>query len=286
MSRSLKSDQENNDQVDLVNNKKRWTLGDFEISETQLGNGMFGIVYLAREKKSGTLVALKVLHKKDLEEHNLVDQLKREVEIQSHLRHPNILRMYGYFHDGERVYLVLEYAARGELFKELRLKGGIFPDRVAAAYARDVASALAYLHTKSVIHRDLKPENLLLDECGGVKLADFGWAVQTVPFERRQTFCGTLDYLPPEMIEQIPHNELLDVWSLGVLIYEFLVGHPPFVAEGSETVRKIVDGDLKFPETINQDARELIESLLQKDPQKRVSVGMILNHPWILKNTS
>jgi serine/threonine protein kinase len=131
--------------------KKTWTLADFELGKP-LGKGKFGHVYLAREKRTGFIVALKVLYKSELEEGKVEKQLRREVEIQSHLRHPNILRLYGYFYDDKRVYLILEYAARGELYKILR-EAGRFKEEQAAQYIQQMTHALLYLHSKHVIHR-------------------------------------------------------------------------------------------------------------------------------------
>ncbi|KAJ0964677.1 hypothetical protein J5N97_025815 [Dioscorea zingiberensis] len=193
---------------------------------------------------SNHIVALKVLFKSQLKQSQVEHQLRREVEIQSHL-HPNILRLYGYFYDQTRVYLILEYAAKGELYKELQ-KCNYFSERRAATYIASLAQALIYLHGKHVIHRDIKPENLLIGVQGELKIADFGWSVHT--FNRRRTMCGTLDYLPPEMVESVEHDASVDIWSLGVLCYEFLYGVPPFEAkEHSDTYRRIVKVDLKFP---------------------------------------
>lgn len=204
--------------------KRQWALEDFEIGRP-LGKGKFGNVYLAREKQSKFILALKVLFKTQLEKAGVEHQLRREVEIQSHLRHPNILRLYGYFHDATRVYLILEYAPLGAVYRELQ-KLSKFDEQRTATYITELANALSYCHSKRVIHRDIKPENLLLGSAGELKIADFGWSVHA-PSSRRTTLCGTLDYLPPEMIEGRMHDEKVDLWSLGVLCYEFLVGKPP-----------------------------------------------------------
>ncbi|KHJ83883.1 hypothetical protein OESDEN_16410 [Oesophagostomum dentatum] len=131
-------------------------------------------------------------------------QVKREIEIQYHLRHPNILRLKGYFHDPQRVYIILEYADGGELYTRLKKKGKL-SEYEAARCVRQLADALKYCHDKGVIHRDIKPENILLDQKGNVKIADFGWSVVS-NHSRRLTVCGTLDYLPPEMISGKPHD--------------------------------------------------------------------------------
>ncbi|GFH25152.1 protein kinase domain-containing protein [Haematococcus lacustris] len=190
--------------------KPRWSLADFDIGKP-LGKGKFGNVYLAREKKSHFIVALKVLFKAQLQQSNVEHQLRREIEIQSHLRHPNILRCYGYFYDKEKVYLILEYAARGELYKELQ-KAHTFDEARTAT----------------------------------------------------RTLCGTLDYLPPEMVEGKEHDSNVDKWSLGVLAYEFLTGGPPFEAPGhQDTYRRIVRVDLKFPDTpqLSDNAKDFIRKV-------------------------
>ncbi|XP_056404043.1 aurora kinase A isoform X2 [Hyla sarda] len=264
--------------------KKQWSLEDFEIGRP-LGKGKFGNVYLAREKQSKFILALKVLFKSQLEKAGVEHQLRREVEIQSHLRHPNILRLYGYFHDATRVYLILDYAPRGELYRELQ-RCTRFDDQRSATYINELADALLYCHSKKVIHRDIKPENLLLGSNGELKIADFGWSVHA-PSSRRTTLCGTLDYLPPEMIEGRMHDEKVDLWSLGVLCYEFLVGKPPFEAEThQETYRRISKVEYQFPSYVCEGARDLIAKLLKHNPNQRLPLKDVLEHPWIVQNST
>ncbi|KAI5010547.1 hypothetical protein ZWY2020_012684 [Hordeum vulgare] len=148
-----------------------------------------------------------------------------------------------------RVYLILEHAGKGELYKELQ-RCKHFSERRSTTYIASLARALIYLHRKHVIHRDIKPEKLLVGVQGELKIADFGWSVHT--FNRRRTMCGTLDYLPPEMgtflFIYFSHDYHVDIWSLGILCYEFLYGLPTFEAkEHSETYRRRVKVDLKFP---------------------------------------
>jgi len=259
--------------------KRRWTLDDFDIGRP-LGRGKFGSVYLCREKRYKYIVAIKVLHKRQLMKAGVEHQLRREIEIQSNLRHRNILRLYGYFWDEKRVYLILEYAPRGELYKYLT-KSKRFPERKAASYVLQLSRALRYCHSKHVIHRDIKPENLLIGYKGELKIADFGWSVHA-PSSRRRTLCGTLDYLPPEMIESKDHDYQVDVWTLGVLAYELLVGTPPFEAEGNTaTYRRIVRIDLHFPAHVSPLARDFVQRLLRKDPKTRMPLSNVPRHPWI-----
>jgi aurora kinase len=261
---------------------RQWTLSDFEIGKP-LGRGKFGSVYLAREQQTKYIVALKVLQKSQLLKAGVEHQLRREIEIQSHLRHKNILRLYGYFYDNKRIYLILEYSPRGELYKHLTSKGR-FSERQSSQYILELSQALSYCHKKHIIHRDIKPENLLIGHSGELKIADFGWSVHA-PSSRRNTLCGTLDYLPPEMVEGREHSSSVDVWSLGVLMYEFLVGTPPFEAEGhSATYRRISRVDLRFPKGLSEDAKDLIFRLLQKEPKRRIELELVRRHPWIVRN--
>ncbi|XP_059457919.1 serine/threonine-protein kinase Aurora-3 [Corylus avellana] len=266
-----------------ANPKKQWSMQDFEIGKP-LGKGKFGRVYLAREAKSKYIVALKVIFKEQLEKYRIQHQLRREMEIQTSLRHPNILRLYGWFHDPERIFLILEYAHGGELYGKLR-KTGHLSENQAATYILSLTQALAYCHEKDVIHRDIKPENLLLDHEGRLKIADFGWSVQSR--SKRHTMCGTLDYLAPEMVENKAHDYAVDNWTLGILCYEFLYGVPPFEAESqTDTFRRIMKVDLSFPSTpcVSEEAKDLILRLLVKDSSKRLSLQKIMEHPWIVKN--
>lgn len=274
--------------------KRTYSASDFDFGKP-LGKGKFGNVYLCREKKSGFVCAIKVLFKVQLYKADVEHQLRREIEIQSQLRHPNILRLFAYFHDATRVFLVLEFAGKGELYKHLTDEKR-FTEARAGKYMAALAGAFQHLHSKHVIHRDIKPENLLIDAYDNIKIADFGWSVHspsvgvsTAPAStqksRRKTMCGTLDYLPPEMIEHKGHDSNADNWSLGVLCYEFLVGEPPFEARGGpeQTYARIKKVDLKFPAYVSPDARDLISKLLVKDPKARLSLDKMLVHPWIMR---
>lgn len=237
--------------------------------------------------KTGYVVALKVLNKEQLAKENAEIQLRREIEIQSALSHPNILRLYGFFYDELRIYLILEYAPGGELYAHLKECGGTFNEPEAAGYIASLASALRHCHAKGVIHRDLKPENLLLDANNNLKIADFGWSVHAVRASRRTTMCGTLDFLSPEMCEGREYDTSIDLWSLGVLLYEMLYGKPPFEEESElDTKERIKQVDIVFPRgNISNRAKHLIRSLLRRDPKKRLPLTDVLRHPWILEHT-
>ncbi|KAK9508723.1 hypothetical protein O3M35_006214 [Rhynocoris fuscipes] len=215
---------------------KQWTLDDFQIG-APLGRGRFGRVYLARDKVSKYHIALKVLFKEELIKSSMQHQVLREIEIQTHLSHSNILRLLTYFHDQSKLYLVLEFAANGALFDALQSQPDKrFSQRKAAKYTYQVADALKYCHIHNVMHRDIKPENLLLDINDNIKLADFGWSVHA-PSNKRKTLCGTLDYLPPEMVQGKAYSDKVDHWCLGVLCYELLVGAPPFESKTQQVCK-------------------------------------------------
>lgn len=268
------------------NEKKIWNLQNFDIGRP-LGRGRFGTCYLAREKSSQYVVALKVLYKNQINQSGIEHQVRREIEIQSHLRHKNIIRLYGYFHDKERIYLILEYAPQGTLFAKLKNQPeSRFTEKQSAIYIKSLASALMYLHEKNVIHRDIKPENLLLGSEGELKIADFGWSVHE-PHSKRTTLCGTLDYLPPEMVIGKPHTKNVDLWSIGVLCYEFICGNAPFHDNDyDKTYKKIMKLDYKVPSFMSKTAANLISKLLVIQPELRLPLNQVLTHPWITINTT
>jgi len=265
-----------------------WSLKKFDIGKP-LGKGKFGSVYLAREKKHKFIVALKLLFKSQLVNNGVENQLRREIEIQSHMRHPHILRLFGWFHDPKKIYLILEFAAKGELYKELTSAGHLSEFRTATIIY-EVSDALEYCHSNNIIHRDIKPENILVGLQGEIKLADFGWSVRT-PSKRRQTMCGTLDYLPPEMVEQKDYDKKVDNWTVGILCYELLCGKPPFETDDQNaTYRLIVNTQYAFPDIIKPDlnnesgARDLIKRLLQYHPPRRLDLQHVQRHPWIRRH--
>ncbi|XP_043662094.1 aurora kinase B [Drosophila teissieri] len=258
-----------------------WSPRDFEMG-AHLGRGKFGRVYLARERHSHYLVAMKVMFKEELRKGCVQRQVLREIEIQSRLKHPHILRLLTWFHDESRIYLALEIASEGELFKHLRgAPNHRFDEPRSAKYTYQVANALNYCHLNNVIHRDLKPENILLTSTDDLKLADFGWSAHT-PNNKRRTLCGTLDYLPPEMVDGNSYDDSVDQWCLGILCYEFVVGCPPFESNSTEsTYSKIRRMEISYPPHLTKGCKELIGGLLRKESKGRITLVEVMTHYWV-----
>uniref|UniRef100_A0A1I7UB80 Aurora kinase n=1 Tax=Caenorhabditis tropicalis TaxID=1561998 RepID=A0A1I7UB80_9PELO len=254
----------------------KFTIHDFEIGRP-LGTGRYGNVYMVRTKKNHIHCALKILRKSQLIMGGIEDRLESEIEIQSHLNHPNIIRLHNYFWDENKIYLILEYAPGGELYKKLKEEIR-FPEHKTGKYIYEIADALSYCHDKNVIHRDLKPENLLIGPNGELKIGDFGWSVHS-PSGKRHTMCGTMDYLAPETVLGHTHTKAVDLWSIGVLCYECLVGSPPFEKENqAHTYTAIRKVDFSYPEYVRKGPRNLIDRLLVFDPNSRLPLKEVIKN--------
>ena len=205
--------------------KKEWRKEDF-LFEKALGKGRFGTVYRGIEKYQKAPVAIKIMKKKFVQMHKFVHQVRREIEIQCRLDHPNITKLYGYFHDSTSVYMVQELAEGGSLYEYLEKNRKLELGELRRI-GFQLISAIHYLQERKVIHRDIKLENILLDKENNPKLSDFGWAVHA-PSNPRSSFCGTILYLSPEMVAKEQYSLKIDIWSLGVLLFEVCTGSPPF----------------------------------------------------------
>jgi serine/threonine protein kinase len=224
---------------------------------------------------------MKAIPKKKVLEHQMTTYLEREVKTQLRIHHPSILRLHYYFEDAQNVFLLLELAASGSLFSLLRKRGRL-PEDEAARVFLDISSALHHIHRNGVVHRDLKPENILM--CGNAaKLADFGWCAElSKDGESRHTFCGTWDYLSPEMVQNEPHDHTVDVWAMGVLLYEMLTGRPPFAASNQmRAMDRITRVDLKVPDTVSPLATDLIGRILVRDKERRLTLPEAVKHSWV-----
>ena len=252
--------------------------------EKAVGKGGFGQVWKVRHKENNKIYAIKVISKTTIFETNMVSQMNREIEIMYMLHHPHIIKLVNHFEDDDNIYLIMDYASKGQLYSHLKRQGK-FDQRTASQYMREVISALKYLHSFNppIIHRDIKPENILIDENGRLKLCDFGWS--NYEDNKRTTYCGTPDYLAPEMIKKEGHDTRVDIWYLGVLMFEMLAGKPPFTGTNQEelfnNIKKI---KISWPDDISSIAKNLISKILKQNPKERISLDQILAHTWYEKN--
>ena len=254
---------------------------DFE-KEREIGKGGFGLVWKVIHKKTQKVFCIKVIQKQGIIEQKLVPQMNREIEIMYILNNPHCLRLKNHFEDDNNFYLVMPLASKGQLYRVLK-KFRKFDERTAAQILRETISALQYLHSFNppIIHRDIKPENLLLNEGGRVLLADYGWSNFNTEGDVRKTFCGTPEYIAPEMLLKKGHDTRVDIWSIGILMFELLSGYSPFVAKtNQELYQNIKRLKIQWPKDMPPLAKNLISKILKLNPLDRPSFDEILNHQW------
>ncbi|XP_011637322.1 serine/threonine-protein kinase PLK4 [Pogonomyrmex barbatus] len=249
-----------------------------------LGKGGYGSVYRARCLRSGMEVAIKMIDKKMMQAAGMMDRVRQEVGIHTRLKHPAILEVYTCFENTNYVYLVLELCHNGELQRYLKAQGTkSLSEEHAANIIRQVVQGLLYLHSYQILHRDLSLSNLLLTKNMQVKIADFGLATQlNKPDERHLTMCGTPNYISPEIATRSSHGPEADVWSLGCMLYTLLVGKPPFETDAiKSTLTRVVMADYVMPSYLSNNAKDLIDKLLKKNPKDRICLRDIHKHPFI-----
>ena len=256
-------------------------ISDFE-KEKEIGKGGFGLVWKVIHRKTQKVYCIKVIKKDGIVQQKLVDQMNREIEIMYILNNPHCLRLKNHFEDDNNFYLVMPLASKGQLYRVLK-KFRKFDERTAAQILRETISALQYLHSfkPPIIHRDIKPENLLLNEGGRILLADYGWSNFNMEGDVRKTFCGTPEYIAPEMLLKKGHDTRVDIWSIGILMFELLSGYSPFVAKSNqELYQNIRRLKIQWPKDMPPLAKNLISKILKLNPVDRPTFDEILNHQW------
>ncbi|KAK9508910.1 hypothetical protein O3M35_006351 [Rhynocoris fuscipes] len=251
-----------------------------------LGKGGFASVYKARCLKTSIEVAVKMIDKKLMAENGMVSRVRQEVAIHSRLKHPSVLELYTFFEDSDYVYLVLELAHNGELQRFIKNHKVKISEEEVAYIMLQVVEGLLYLHSHNIIHRDLSLANLLLTKEMRIKIADFGLATQLKgPDEKHMTMCGTPNYISPEVAMRSSHGLEADVWGLGCMLFTLLVGKPPFDSDAiKSTLTRVVMAEFKVPSGISIEAKDLIDSLLRKNPRERIRLHEILQHPFMKKH--
>ncbi|XP_058795036.1 serine/threonine-protein kinase fused [Phymastichus coffea] len=246
----------------------------------QVGEGSFGQVFKARRRGDNAIVAFKVTRKKGRTDKELVS-LRRECEVQKELNHPNIIRMFDSFETDSKFIVITEYVEK-ELY-DIVVKAGRLSEERSQVIACDLVSALHYLHTRRILHRDLKPQNVLVDTSGVAKLCDFGFArLMSQEIHVLRSVKGTPLYMAPELIDELPYDHKVDLWSLGCIVYELVSGVPPFQTTSMRYLVSMVrQADIKWPEHISDNCRSFLQGLLQKDPTKRLAWPELKVHPFV-----
>ncbi|KAG0169737.1 AGC protein kinase Gad8 [Apophysomyces sp. BC1015] len=252
-----------------------------------IGRGSFGKVYVVRKKDTNRIYAMKVLRKSRIISRSEVTHTMAEKTVLAKIRNPFIVPLKFAFQSPDKLYLVLAFVNGGELFHHLQMEGK-FDEERSRFYTAELLCALECLHEYNVIYRDLKPENILIDYNGHIALCDFGLCkLDMKENDRTNTFCGTPEYLAPELLLGQGYTKAVDWWTLGVLLYEMMTGLPPFYDENTnEMYRKILQDELRFPDEMSSDAKDLLRGLLTRDPNERLGNNgpeYIKNHPFFAR---
>lgn len=263
---------------------KGLTVDDFDLLKV-VGKGSFGKVMQVKKRDSNKIYAMKVLKKQQLIKRKQVAHTKTERKVLEEIDNPFIVALRFAFQTDTKLYMVLDYFMGGELFYHLK-NGGRFTEERGRFYAAEIALALQCLHDQTIVYRDLKPENVLLDEEGHIRLTDFGLSKEGVSNTKlTHTFCGTPEYLAPEVIHGQGYGTAVDWWSLGTLLFEMLTGLPPFYNQNLHVMyEKIVRGKLTFPAYLSSSARSVLTGLLTRDPKLRLGarggIEDLKRHPF------
>lgn len=280
-----------------------WSFQDFELTRL-LGDGSLSTVVAATSTKFHFPVAIKVYHRDRLTNLNH-RQIAREIEVHAALLpHPNIITLYAAFEDAAGIYLVQELASNGDLYGSLFKRGGYFTEAaVATTVLPGVLAAIVHAHSLGILHRDIKSENILISSDGTIKLADFGLAIN-LSKDQPVSRVGTLDYMPPEIValprsgapipvlphhpqskNSLPYGLPADIWCIGILVYELLVGAPPFETSSKEaTYVRIAKVEPSIPSHLSEAAKSFLMITLQKEPRVRPTIMQLINHRWVVNH--
>lgn len=268
-----------------LQNSKKINLNDFKIIK-ELGNGIFGKVYLVQQKNNNNLYALKAISKKIVSDCNLIEKTIAERNVLITSNHPFILSAKYTFQSETHLFLVTDYMPGGNLYTRLLIVKKFTLDYIQF-YSAQIALAIGYLHEKDVIHRDLKLENILINQDGYLKLADFGLVKSNmIENETTRTFCGTPEFTAPEMILNKPYHKSIDWWAFGCLVFEMATGFPPFTGDNNRMLfESIIKNPVLYPNDMDNDLFDLLSKLLVKEPKERLGSGKmdffdIISHPF------
>ena len=255
--------------------------------KSPIGRGAFGEVWKVIHENSQKVYCIKMLDKRDIFEQKLINQINKEISIMYNVNHPYSIKLVNHFEDNEKLYLIMELATNGTLYNLIeKNKNDKSKDiNLIKKLIIQTIEIIKYLHSLNIIYRDIKPENLLLDKDYNIKLCDYGWASYFTPGKFLTAYCGTPEYVSPEILKKYPYNERVDIWGIGVLIFELVFGYAPFASNLNEDrYNNIKSGKINWPNDIKddyKDLKDLIEKILKVKPKERISLEEIENHPWL-----
>ena len=261
-------------------------ISDFTILK-ELGAGSYGRVILVQHKITQAKYAIKCIDKRNKVNIEEKPYFRREIEIMYRVHHPNVVKLFGHFEDNKYCYFIMEYIPGGNVYNLVPKNGfRTVPIQTIASIMKDVISAVYFLHHMSppIIHRDIKPENVVLDQNMKAKLTDFGWSNYMQGDMKRTTVCGTPVYLAPEIINNRGHDEKVDIWCIGVLLFELLTGISPFQGFDVQTIKYNINRlNIAWQRDMDRDAVDLIKRILKFNPEERISLDQMLLHPFMTK---
>ena len=253
-----------------------------------LGQGTYGQVYLTENIINHKFYAIKHMDKEKLKKHvlNPIDAIYNEIDIQSRISHKNIIKLFNVNETQKSFDLIMEYANHGTLFHYIKRNRGL-NEKLSFKFFIQICNAVFFLHKNNLMHRDIKPENILMFDESLVKLGDFGWCVE-IETKTRSTFCGTVEYMAPEIVNQANYDQSIDIWSLGILLYELIHGFSPFRAVKSkfnddEVIDNIKENKIVFEKNVSFECKELISQLLNKNEKKRICIEDVFLSKWVKK---
>ena len=261
-------------------------ISDFTILK-ELGAGSYGRVILVQHKITQAKYAIKCIDKRNKVNIEEKPYFRREIEIMYRVHHPNVVKLFGHFEDNKYCYFIMEYIPGGNVYNLVPKNGfRTVPIQTIASIMKDVISAVYFLHHMSppIIHRDIKPENVVLDQNMKAKLTDFGWSNYMQGDMKRTTVCGTPVYLAPEIINNRGHDEKVDIWCIGVLLFELLTGISPFQGFDVQSIKYNINRlNIAWQKNMDRDAVDLIKRILKYNPEERISLENMLLHPFMTK---
>jgi serine/threonine protein kinase len=255
--------------------------------KSPIGRGAFGEVWKVTHENSQKVYCIKILNKRDIFEQKLINQINKEISIMYNVNHPYSVKLVNHFEDNEKLYLIMELATNGNLYNLIQnnKKEKNTNLELIKKIIIQTIEIIKYLHSLNIIYRDIKPENLLLDKDFNIKLCDYGWATYFTPGKFLTVYCGTPEYVSPEMLKKYPYNEKVDIWGLGVLIFELVFGYAPFASNFNEDrYNNIKIGKINWPNDLKDEynnIKDLIEKILKINPKERITLDEIENHSWL-----